>query len=131
MLTDPIADLLTRIRNAGTARHEEVSCPKSRIKVCICDVLREQGYIHSYAVREDGKQGMIDISLKYLGENEPAITGIKRVSKPGRRVYVKRQELPRVLNGMGVAILSTSRGVLTDREARKQRVGGEYLCAVW
>jgi len=133
MLTDPIADLLTRIRNAGSARHERVECPSSKIKVRIAEVLREQGYIRDFAVREDGKQGLIDIEMKYLstGGTNNAITGIKRVSRPGCRVYVQHTRLPRVLGGMGVAILSTSRGVMTDREARKQRVGGEYLCAVW
>jgi len=131
MLTDPIADLLTRIRNAKIARHRHLSCPASRLKARICNVLQAQGYIRGFAVEKDNRQGMIHIDLKYGDDNECVITGLKRVSKPGRRVYCKHESLPRVLNGLGIAILSTSKGVLTDRDARKERVGGEYLCAIW
>ena len=131
MLTDPIADMLTRIRNARIARHRRVACPASKLKSRSCEVLQQQGYIRGFAFEKDHRQGMLHIDLKYGDDNECVITGIKRVSKPGRRVYCKRESLPRVLNGLGIAILSTSKGVLTDRDARKQRVGGEYLCAIW
>ena len=132
MHTDPIADLLTRIRNAQSARHVSVECPASRLKQRICEVLKQQGFIRDYTRAEDGRQGMLSIALKYLSDGSGcAITGIQRVSRPGRRVYVGHQDLPRVRNGMGVAIVSTSQGVMTDREARNQHVGGEVLCAVW
>jgi small subunit ribosomal protein S8 len=129
--TDPIADMLTRIRNASSARHEKVLVPKSRLKVRIAEVLKEEGFIKDFVVHQDGVQGAISILLKYSADREPAISDIKRVSKPGLRRYVPNDAIPRILNGMGIAILSTSHGVLVDREARKQKVGGELICTVW
>jgi small subunit ribosomal protein S8 len=129
--TDPIGDMLTRIRNASNARHEKVVIPASRLKVRIAEVLKEEGFIKDWVRHEDGPQGAITILLKYTPERAPAITDIKRVSKPGLRRYVPTDSIPRVLNGMGIAILSTSKGVLVDREARKQKVGGELICTVW
>ncbi|BDG06758.1 30S ribosomal protein S8 [Anaeromyxobacter oryzae] len=129
--TDPIGDMLTRIRNASSARHEKVLVPKSRLKVRIAEVLRDEGFIKDFVVHQDGVQGAITIVLKYSADREPAISDIKRVSKPGLRRYVPTDSIPRVLNGMGIAILSTSKGVLVDREARKQKVGGELICTVW
>ena len=130
-MTDPIGDMLTRIRNASSARHEKCLVPKSRLKVRIAEVLKEEGFIKDFVVHQDGVQGAITILLKYSGDREPAISDIKRVSKPGLRRYVANDSIPRVLNGMGIAILSTSKGVLVDREARKQKVGGELICTVW
>ncbi|HET9598827.1 MAG TPA: 30S ribosomal protein S8 [Anaeromyxobacteraceae bacterium] len=130
-MTDPIGDMLTRIRNASAARHEKVLVPASRLKVKIAEVLRDEGFIKEFVRHEDGAQGAITIMLKYSGDREPAISDIKRVSKPGLRRYVPHTEIPRVLNGMGIAILSTSNGVMVDREARKQKVGGELICTVW
>ena len=130
-LTDPVADMLTRIRNASSARHEKCLVPRSRLKVRIAEVLKEEGFIKDFLVHEDGPQGAITILLKYSADREPAISDIKRVSKPGLRRYVPNDSIPRVLNGMGIAILSTSNGVLADREARKQKVGGELICTVW
>jgi small subunit ribosomal protein S8 len=129
--TDPVADMLTRIRNASSARHEKVLVPRSRLKIRIAEVLKEEGFIKDFVVHEDGPQGAITILLKYSADREPAISDIKRVSKPGLRRYVPHDSIPRVLNGMGIAILSTSNGVLADREARKQKVGGELICTVW
>jgi small subunit ribosomal protein S8 len=129
--TDPIADMLTRIRNASSARHEKVLVPASRLKTRIADVLKEEGFIKDYVLHQDGAQGAITILLKYGPDREPAISEIKRVSKPGLRRYVPTDSIPRVLNGMGIAILSTSKGVLADREARTQKVGGELICTVW
>jgi small subunit ribosomal protein S8 len=129
--TDPIGDMLTRIRNASSARHEKVLVPKSRLKVRIAEVLKEEGFIKDFVVHQDGVQGAITILLKYSADREPAISDIKRVSKPGLRRYVPNDSIPRILNGMGIAILSTSKGVLVDREARKQKVGGELICTVW
>jgi len=129
--TDPIGDMLTRIRNASRARHEKVLVPSSRLKVRIAEVLRDEGFIQDYVRHEDGVQGAITIVLKYGPDREPAISDIKRVSKPGLRRYVANDEIPRVLNGLGIAILSTSKGVMVDREARKQKVGGELICTVW
>ncbi len=130
--TDPVGDMLTRIRNASAARHEKVLVPASRLKERIAEVLREEGYIKDFVVHKDEKkQGAITIMLKYSGDRAPAISDIKRVSKPGLRRYVPTDEIPRVLNGHGIAILSTSKGVLVDREARKQKVGGELICTVW
>ncbi len=129
--SDPIGDMLTRIRNASNARHEKVLIPASRLKLRIAEVLREEGFIKDFVRHEDGPQGAITILLKYTPERAPAITDIKRVSRPGLRRYVPTDSLPRVLNGMGIAILSTSKGVLVDREARKQKVGGELICTVW
>ena len=129
--TDPIGDMLTRIRNASSARHEKCLVPKSSLKVRIAEVLKEEGFIKDYVIHQDGVQGAITILLKYSADREPAISDIKRVSKPGLRRYVANDSIPRVLNGMGIAILSTSNGVLVDREARKQKVGGELICTVW
>jgi small subunit ribosomal protein S8 len=129
--TDPIGDMLTRIRNASSARHEKCLVPKSSLKVRIAEVLKEEGFIKDFVVHQDGVQGAISILLKYSADREPAISDIKRVSKPGLRRYVPNDSIPRILNGMGIAILSTSKGVLVDREARKQKVGGELICTVW
>ncbi|MFL5300855.1 MAG: 30S ribosomal protein S8 [Anaeromyxobacteraceae bacterium] len=129
--TDPIGDMLTRIRNASSARHEKCLVPKSGLKVRIAEVLKEEGFIKDFVVHQDGVQGAITILLKYSADREPAISDIKRVSKPGLRRYVANDSIPRILNGMGIAILSTSHGVLVDREARKQKVGGELICTVW
>ena len=129
--TDPIGDMLTRIRNASSARHEKCLVPASRLKIRIAEVLREEGFIKDFVVHQDGVQGAISILLKYSADREPAISDIKRVSKPGLRRYVPTDSIPRILNGMGIAILSTSKGVLVDREARKQKVGGELICTVW
>jgi len=129
--TDPIGDMLTRIRNASSARHEKCLVPLSRLKVKIAEVLKEEGFIKDFLVHQEGPQGAITILLKYSADREPAIGTIKRVSKPGLRRYVPTDSIPRVLNGMGIAILSTSKGVMVDREARKQKVGGELICTVW
>ncbi len=129
--TDPIGDMLTRIRNASNARHEKVLVPSSRLKVRLAEVLKEEGFIKDYVLHEEGPQGAITILLKYSADRAPAISEIKRVSKPGLRRYVPTERIPRILNGMGIAILSTSKGVMVDREARKQKVGGELICTVW
>lgn len=129
-MTDPIADMLTRIRNANQAKHEVVEMPASRLKLEILEVLKNEGYITEYEKIEDGKQGVIKVTLKYVNK-ERVIKGIKRISKPGLRVYAKSTELPQVLNGLGVAIISTSNGVMTDREARKNKLGGEVVAFVW
>jgi small subunit ribosomal protein S8 len=131
MMTDPIADMLTRIRNGSNAKHESVDIPASNIKKQIAQILLDEGFIKGYDVIEDGKQGIIRIELKYGKHGEKVISGIKRISKPGLRVYVKSDEIPRVLGGLGIAILSTPKGVMTDKKARKERVGGEVLCYVW
>ena len=130
VMTDPIADMLTRIRNANQAKHESVEMPASRLKLEILEVLKNEGYITEYEKVEDGKQGVIKVTLKYVNK-ERVIKGIKRISKPGLRVYAKSTELPQVLNGLGVAIISTSNGVMTDREARKNKLGGEVIAFVW
>jgi small subunit ribosomal protein S8 len=130
-MTDPIADMLTRIRNASSARHEKVVIPASGLKARIAEVLKDEGYIKDYVRHEDGAQGAITILLKYSADREPAISDIKRVSKPGLRRYVSNDAIPRILNGMGIAILSTSKGVMVDREARRQKLGGELICTVW
>lgn len=131
MLTDPIADMLTRIRNANHQRHATVDIPASKIKLAIAEILKEEGYIADYEVIEENVQGTIRISLKYINEKERVITGIRRISKPGLRIYVNSNELPTVLGGLGIAIISTSNGIMTDKEARKKKVGGEVLCYVW
>ncbi len=131
MMTDPIADMLTRIRNGSSAKHQTVDVPASKIKKDIAEILLNEGFIKGYEVEEDGKQGILKIDLKYGENEERIISGIKRISKPGLRVYVKSTELPRVLGGLGIAIISTSKGVLTDKEARNQQVGGEVVCYVW
>ena len=130
-ITDPIADMLTRIRNAGTAKHETVDVPASKMKKAIAEILLNEGYIKSFQIVDDGTQGIIRITLKYLPGKEKAIQGLKRVSKPGLRVYSGADEMPRVLKGLGIAIVSTSKGIMTDREARKAHVGGEVLAFVW
>ena len=130
-ITDPIADMLTRIRNANTARHESVDIPASNMKKAIAEILNNEGYIKGYQIIEDGKQGVIRVTLKYTSNKEKVISGIKRVSKPGLRMYAPADELPRVLKGLGIAIISTSKGIMTDKEARKLHVGGEVLAFVW
>jgi len=131
MQTDPIADLLTRIRNALTVRHSQVVVPSSNLKVAIAKVLRDEGYVQGYDVTKDQPQPMLRIWLKYTDEGEPVITSLQRVSKPGCRTYVGRDEIPRVRSGMGLAILSTSKGVMTGKKARNLGIGGEVLCNVW
>jgi small subunit ribosomal protein S8 len=131
MRSDPIADLLTRIRNASNAEHEKVDIPASKLKVRIAELLKDEGFIKNFRVLEDGRQGMLRVYLKYGPGNEKMISGLVRVSTPGRRVYVGHDDIPSILAGMGVALVSTSRGVFTDREARKQKVGGEVLAYVW
>ena len=130
-ITDPVADMLTRIRNANTAKHESVDVPASNLKKAIAKILLDEGYIKSYEVVEDGTQGVIRIQLKYLAGKEKVISGLRRVSKPGLRVYAGADELPRVLKGLGIAIISTSKGVMTDKAARASHVGGEVLVFVW
>lgn len=132
MLTDPIADMLTRIRNATLARHERVRVPASRLKKTIAEVLKTEGFV-SEVSEEDGDQGLgfLTLVLKYGRDRLPAIEGIRRVSRPGRRIYVRAQEIPKVRSGLGIAVLSTSRGIMSDRQARKAGVGGELLCEVW
>ncbi|MBB5150198.1 30S ribosomal protein S8 [Ureibacillus thermosphaericus] len=130
-MTDPIADMLTRIRNANMVRHEKLEVPASNIKKEIAEILKREGFIRDVEYIDDNKQGIIRIFLKYGKNNERLITGLKRISKPGLRVYAKTDEIPKVLNGLGIAILSTSQGVLTDKEARAKKVGGEVLAYVW
>mgnify|MGYP005838523001 CR=1 FL=1 len=130
-MSDPLADMLTRIRNANMVRHETVEIPNSNLKTHVAENLKKEGYINGLEVVEDSKQGILKISLKYDRNNNRVITGLKRVSKPGCRVYVQSNNIPKVMSGLGVAILSTSKGVLTDKEARQQGVGGEVLCEVW
>lgn len=130
-MTDPIADMLARIRNAATAAHEDVLVPASRIKENIARILVDEGYVDKYEVVEDAGHPSIRIELRYSGERDPAIAGLRRISKPGRRVYKGATELPRVLGGLGVAIISTSQGLMTDQQARRARVGGEVLAYVW
>ncbi len=130
-ITDPIADMLTRIRNAGSARHETVDIPNSKMKKAIAEILLEEGYIKSFQLIDDGTQGIIRVTLKYLPGKEKAIQGLRRVSKPGLRVYAGADELPQVLRGLGIAIISTSKGIMTDKKARAQHVGGEVLAFVW
>lgn len=131
MKSDPVADLLTRIRNASRAEHEKVDVPSSKLKVRLAEILKDEGFIKNYRVLDDAKQGTLRVYLKYGPGNEKVISGLVRVSKPGRRVYVTHDKVPSILAGMGVAIVSTSRGVVTDRDARKQKVGGEVLAYVW
>ena len=130
-ITDPVADMLTRIRNANSAKHPTVDVPASNLKKAIAQILLDEGYIKAYEVVENGTQGMIKITLKYLGKQEKALSGLRRVSKPGLRVYAGADELPKVLKGLGIAIISTSKGVMTDRKARELHVGGEVLAFVW
>ena len=130
-ITDTIADLLTRIRNANSAKHDTVQIPASNMKKAICQILLDEGYIKSYSLVENGNQGMIHITLKYLAKKQPVLTGLRRVSKPGLRVYAGADELPKVLKGLGIAIVSTSKGVMTDKKARELHIGGEVLAFVW
>jgi small subunit ribosomal protein S8 len=131
VMSDPIADMLTRIRNANIVRHETVEIPASKIKKEIAEILKKEGFIRDAEYVEDSKQGIIRLFLKYGPNNERVITGLKRISKPGLRVYTKSQEVPRVLGGLGVAIISTSSGVMTDKEARQAKAGGEVICYIW
>lgn len=131
MMTDPIADMLTRIRNGNNAKHDSVDIPASNIKKQLAQILLDEGFIKGYDVIDDGKQGIIRVDLKFGKHNEKVISGIKRISKPGLRVYVKSDEVPRVLGGLGIAILSTSSGIMTDKVARKEGIGGEVICYVW
>lgn len=131
MMTDPIADMLTRIRNGNNARHKSVEIPALTVKKDVVQILLDEGFIDGFNVTEDDKQGMITVDLKYGPNEEKVISGIKRISKPGLRVYVKANEVPKVLGGLGVAIISTSKGVVTDKVARQQGVGGEVICYVW
>ena len=131
-MSDPIADMLTRIRNANTAKHDTVDVPASKMKIAIADILLNEGYIAKYDIVEDGSFKTIRITLKYgVDKNEKVISGLKRISKPGLRVYASSEELPRVLGGLGTAIISTNQGVITDKEARKLQIGGEVLCFIW
>ena len=129
-ISDVIADMLTRIRNANSARHETVDIPASNMKKAIADILLEEGYIKSYQVVEDGKQGIIKITLKYIGKKQ-VIQGLRRVSKPGLRIYSGCEDMPKVMNGLGIAIVSTNKGIMTDKKARKENVGGEILAFIW
>ncbi|MBQ8254476.1 MAG: 30S ribosomal protein S8 [Clostridia bacterium] len=129
-MSDVIADMLTRIRNASNAKHETVDIPASNMKKSIADILVKEGYVKGYNIVEDGKQGIIRVTLKYNGKDK-AIKGLRRVSKPGLRIYASCEDMPRVMNGLGVAIVSTSKGVMTDKEARKNNIGGEVLAFVW
>ena len=131
VMTDPIADMLTRLRNANSVLHDKVEIPGSKVKTAIAAVLKEEGFIKDYTFTEDNNQGMLTLSLKYGPEHEKVISGIKRISKPGLRQYAKSAELPRVLGGLGVAIISTSKGIMSDKQARKAGLGGEILAYVW
>lgn len=130
-ITDPLADMFTIIRNAGYAKKEKVEFPSSKTKIEILNILKKEGYIKNYKYMDDKRQGMLRVYLKFKKDKSPAITGIKRISKPGLRIYVTKNKIPRVLRGMGLAIISTSSGILTDAQARKQGAGGEVICYVW
>ena len=130
-ITDPVADMLTRIRNANNAKHETVDVPASNMKKSIAQILLDEGYIKSYSLVDNGNQGVIHITLKYLAKKQAVISGLKRVSKPGLRIYAGADELPKVLKGLGIAIVSTSKGVMTDKKARELHIGGEILAFVW
>lgn len=131
VMTDPIADFLTRIRNANLVYHETVEIPASKVKWAIADLLKKEGYIKDCEFIQDGKQGMIRVSLKYGSSKKRVITGLKRISKPGLRVYARKDKVPRVLGGLGIAVISTSKGIMSDREARQMGLGGEVLCYIW
>jgi small subunit ribosomal protein S8 len=131
MLTDPIADMLTRIRNAVLIKAEKVDIPASRMKLDIAKILKEEGFIRAYKILKDKKQGILRITLKYTSDNGAIISGLKRISKPGRRVYVDKDTIPTVMGGVGISVLSTSRGVLGDKLCRREKVGGEVLCHIW
>ncbi len=130
-ITDSIADMLTRIRNASSAKHDSVKVPASNMKKAIAQILVDEGYVKSFKVEDDGKQGMIEITLKYGPNKTSAITGLRRVSKPGLRIYTSCEDMPKVMKGLGIAILSTPKGILTDKDARKANVGGEVLAFIW
>ena len=130
-ISDVIADMLTRIRNANDAKHETVDIPASNMKKSIAEILTNEGYVSGYEVIEDGKQGVIRVTLKYTGKKQKVLRGIRRVSKPGLRIYAGCEDMPRVMNGLGIAIVSTSKGIMTDKQARKEKVGGEVLAFVW
>ena len=130
-ITDPVADMLTRIRNASTAKHETVDVPASNLKKAIAEILLDEGYIKSYTVEDNGNQGVIHITLKYLAKKQAVISGLRRISKPGLRIYAGAEEMPKVLKGLGIAIVSTSKGVMTDKKARELHIGGEVLAFVW
>ncbi len=131
MTTDPIADMLTRLRNANVARHEKVEIPGSRVKRSLAEILKREGFIRDFEWIDDSKQGVIRVYLKYTWDKKKVLTSLRRVSRPGLRVYVGRDRLPRVLRGMGIAVISTSKGIMTEREAREKQVGGEVLCYIW
>ncbi len=131
MLTDPIADMLTRIRNAVLIKSEKVDIPASRMKLEIAKIMKEEGFIRAYKILKDKKQGILRITLKYTADDAPVISGIKRISKPGRRVYADKDSIPSVMGGVGISVLSTSRGVLGDKTCRREKVGGEVLCYIW
>lgn len=131
VMTDPIADMLTRLRNANSVYHEKVEIPASKIKQAIAQILKEEGFVKDFEVVADDKQGVLRVSLKYGSNREKVITGIKRISKPGLRVYAKKDQLPRVLGGLGIAIISTSKGIMTDKAARRDGLGGEVIAYVW
>ncbi len=131
VMTDPIADMLTRIRNANQMKHKTVDVPASKLKMEILNVLKQEGYITDFERIDDGVQGTLRISLKYLANDERVVRGLKKISKPGLRVYAKTDDLPKVLNGLGIAIISTSKGIMTDRDARKNKIGGEVIAYVW
>ena len=130
-ITDPVADMLTRIRNANSAKHDTVNVPASKLKKAIAQILLDEGYIKSFEITDEGVQGNIHITLKYVGKKEAAISGLRRVSKPGLRIYAGTEELPKVLKGLGIAIISTSKGVMTDKKARELHIGGEVQAFVW
>jgi small subunit ribosomal protein S8 len=131
MLTDPIADMLTRIRNSVLIKSEKVDIPASRLKVEIAKIMKEEGFIKSYKIIKDKKQGVLRVTLKYSPDNKPIVEGLKRISKPGRRVYVGKDEVPSVMSGIGIAVVTTPRGILTDKACRREGVGGEVLCYIW
>ncbi len=131
MVTDPIADMLTRIRNSIMAKHDKLEIPSSRVKIRLAEIMKEEGYIGGFKLIKDHKQGVIRVYLKWDSSKKPAITGLKRMSKPGRRVYSSAADLPRVLRGLGIAIISSSKGIVTDAVARKEKTGGEVLCYIW
>ncbi|MBY0369048.1 30S ribosomal protein S8 [bacterium] len=131
MMTDPISDLLTRVRNGCHAKLPKVDVPASQVKVSIVDLWKKNGFIKNYKLYRQGQSGVLRIYLKYVGKNQPVIQGVKRVSRPSRRVYARHHEIPKVLNGLGMAVISTSKGVLTDEGAREAKIGGEVLCSIW
>lgn len=131
MMTDPIADMLTRVRNSNNAKHSTVDIPASNVKKQLAEILLDEGFIKGYDIIDDGKQGIIRMDLKYGQNNEKIISGIKRISKPGLRVYAKKDEVPKVLGGLGIAVISTSKGVMSDKDARNNGIGGEVVCYIW